>query len=627
MSIKDLVKNALIAREDRAYEKRLAERTMSYSEWIGQREAAIPERDEAQSKTRIDGDYVLFAGACGRLAPCALWQIEHFLAEHPEVQLLYGDEDAAAGAERTAPWFKPDWSPDLLDYAFYFGSTLVVRKDLLAADEEGQKYLALSSTEETKARGYIMTDTFDEGYRAFVRRLAHICGGYRQGADSIGHVQGILFSCDSEETIKRYMEEPDSVKTELTAPAFSVIIPSKDHAELLAFCLESLDKACENARFEVIIVDNGSDEANRQAIAAMAAAYPHPVRYLYEPMEFNFSKMCNRGALAAKTDVLVFLNDDVEVVTETHLPMLASLASRDYTGEVGVKLFYPGSDKIQHAGITSLPSGPVHKMQFLSDSEEHYFRANRGTRNVTAATAALIVIEKKKFYEAGGFPEELKVAFNDVALGYALCERGYFNVCDNEAYAYHHESLSRGNDGASEEKVKRLLGELEVLRKRHPEFSRRDPYFNDLLARDSSAVRIRPAFVTARNVPQEMNYMPERIDVSGYRMDPCLMVNVEEFRDGFLKGYAVVLGDDNACYRKEVLLYREDRVYAYPVEGQYRPDLTDNLPDQKNVGLCGFCFKLPEDASLLREVKVGAAAVNRVTGLKLYELTQVSMHG
>ena len=224
--------------------------------------------------------------------------------------------------------------------------------------------------------------------------------------------------------------------------------------------------------------------------------------------------------------------------------------------------------------------------------------------------------------------EELPVAFNDVDLCFTLWEQGYHNVVLNSVYAWHHESLSRGEDEAPE-KLQRLLREKKKLYDRHPGLAGGvDPYYSRNLNRDGLDTRIRPAYVTGKNRPQRPVWRTRRINTEQYRRDNCLLLRIERCEAACIQGYSVVLGDNNACYDKTLLLWRlETHQLSEPegelscscvqLEGQYRPELTENMTDQKNVGLCGFHLELPEGSLTAGRYRLGITAVSRVGGTRL----------
>lgn len=291
-----------------------------------------------------------------------------------------------------------------------------------------------------------------------------------------------------------------------------------------------------------------------------------------------------------------------------------------------MKLLYPSDCRIQHAGITNLPMGPVHKLQTLTDDKVYYGKANRLVGNFLAVTAACLMVEKKKFLEVGGFETSLAVAFNDVDLCYKLYEAGYSNVCINDRYAYHHESLSRGADEPAE-KVRRLLRERDILFSRHPGLYGRDPYYSDYLNRDGLDVRIVPGYPTSKNHCQKVTEGLTGTKLSAYREDPCLLVRVEDLRDHNLYGYTVVLGDDNSHYAFSLVLRQEEsgQVLVIPLERQYRPDLEENLPDQRNVALGGFWVDVSGLNLQGGSYSIGMLAKSRVNRTRLLQFSNRSL--
>lgn len=648
MSIRNLVKQVLIGKENRRYEKALQDKNITYAQWLAETAGGCVDVCEC--------DFVVFEAAKGNFAKNAIGRVAQFFRGNPQALIAYGDEDVR-GEEAGLPWYKPDWSPDIFRSYFYFGSFVAVRRSLFdrmmdnglpvegfAEHADAGQVLALSDDKDLAISFCRVTDL--EGYTKWMESCVELAGGYERKSRAIGHISEILYSCRTEEEQKKFLSLQGRGITHCREEKVSVIIPSKDNPQVLGKCVGALAENVKTTELSVgiVVVDNGSTPENREKVqgilAHISAGGRLQVDYRYEPMEFNFSRMCNLGAEAAQGDYLLFLNDDVELCVPGTLEEMISLAAQHYTGAVGLKLLYPGSEKIQHAGITNLPMGPVHKLQFLEDNKCYYYGANHGNRNVLAVTAACMMVEKKKFVEAGGFSEELRVAFNDVDLCFALYELGYHNVCINGKYAYHHESLSRGAD-ESAEKLNRLLGERRKLYERHPKLEGVDPYYSVHLNHDGLDTGIRPGYYTARNKVQNVNGRMQTVNQDEYRRDECLLVRVEDFRERRAIGYAVVLGDNNACYEKKILLQKvyvgadsdtaaiasetgrkEELVtYGLVLESQYRQDLEENMPDQKNVALSGYDVAFGEEVVPQGTYRVGMAARNRVTGLKLVNWT------
>lgn len=612
MRIKNAVKQLIAQRLDDQYDKKLSVKKVDYDTWIREQEQSSFVPDGTDTRP---GEFILFVQKTGRLSDNAAKRIQAYFAGHEECLILYGDEDMMReNGVRENPWYKPCWSPDLYLDSFYFGSVIAVRRKL------AEKILS----------GEEMTDDriwFDSAadIRDRMDALAVAAGGFERNSHSIDRLPGILFHAADMSLWESYMETPSErlpVRDgKDDGEVVSVIIPSKDNPEILKKCLDSLKTCGEWQKLDVIVVDNGSSAQNRKILEGLTK----DVSYVYHPMEFNFSAMCNLGKQKARGRLLLFLNDDVEVCGNEWLERMRQKALQPYVGAVGLKLLYPDGVRIQHAGITNLPVGPVHKMQFFEDSADYYFGRNRYDHNCLAVTAACLMIDRDKLQETGGFNEKLKVAYNDVELGFCLWELGYQNVVINHCHAIHHESLSRGSD-ETWERLKRLEGERELLYSLHPELCGKDPYYPKQLNIEGLDSRILPGYVTSRNTLQPPSWRRPSPKTAGYREDACLMVRVETAGPEKIQGYCVVLGDDNACYERYLLLgsgpdggseQPPELLFCMKLEGQYRDDLEQNLPDQKNVALGGFRVSRTGEKIASGIYRIGVLAVHRISGLKL----------
>lgn len=601
MGIKSFLKQGMAYGLDKQYEKKCASRKILYKDWV----ASMEEAESSSTGERVEAVFLSDAEN-GAWADGAKERAEAFLSAHPEVCVVYGDEDVeTAPGQYENPWLKPCWSPDTYLWKDYLGEAVAVRKSFYEKAEE-------------KSRN----------------GLLKAAGGFAKGCQSIAHMNGILFhrktdwftgetnsSMTREKTAGGQTDCRDAKKQGI--PYISVIIPSKDNAVVLKKCLDTLKKTAADISYEVLLVDNGSGEAVKKKIEEMTADAPD-ILYIYEPMEFNFSKMCNLGAERAEGSLLLFLNDDIEATHTGWLSDMAKLAERPHVGAVGCKLLYPDTDKIQHAGITNLPMGPVHKLQFLRDNKCYYDNRNRGIRNVSAVTAACLMVRREVFEEAGGFCESMQVAFNDVDFCFTLLEKGYYNAVCNHIHLLHHESMSRGAD-ESEEKLKRLHRERTMLYDRHPGLNGKDPFYHDWLNRTGLDTRIQPAYRSgreiadvqaAKEVAKESN---EAYVLKNARKDRCLLVRIEAADASHISGYGVVLGSDNACFNGKLLLERKGRqpaVYELDFTEQYRQDLQENMPDQKNVALCGFHVNIAEPLPE-GEYRIGMLATDKISGSSL----------
>lgn len=574
---------------------------------------------------------------------------------------------SGVSGQRLLPWLKPDWSPDTFLSYFYMGSLVAVDADtFLDALQTVSSYEVKASVADVKEAAADVKEAAAEKKNTLYLILYEVLKKQETAkmqsqqdarlhqqlqfltqahflSETVVHIPEILYHTKEEgyagvkqmslpKTHRSFFPESgriasaDQIGIATGKNMVSIIIPSKDNPDVLMTCLRScLRLTKDGPAYEILIIDNGSSDVNKQRISEEVKCFTADtngtgclsVKYHYEPMPFNFSKMCNLGASLANGNLLLFLNDDMEILQEDWLQKLTEKALLPYAGAVGAKLLYPDSDIIQHAGITNLRVGPAHKLQFLSDTEDRYYGKNRYVHDVLAVTGACLMIRKELFTQAGGFYEGLAVAFNDVDLCYTVIELGFNNIIRNDVILYHHESLSRGKDGESEEKQLRLLKEKDILYERHQSIYGKDPYYHKYLTSDMLESGYTPAF----HYQVDLN-MPfarvSRYHLKGnIREDACLRLGMECATDLFkwkygisvskskkkpkdeelgyyFQGYSFIIGSDNACYKKTLLLQNKDsgEFLAVPVETCYRPDIDRNLTDQIHTALTGFAARV-----------------------------------
>lgn len=446
------------------------------------------------SKTTNDGikvatgDFIAFSDCDDVLAPNALYEMAKKLNENPEYDFIYSDEDKLSedGKERHNPFFKPDWSPDTFMSLMYTNHLAIYRTSKVRAVgglnpefDGSQDYdftlRFLEKTDNSKV-GHIPKVLYHwrerkESIASTIEAKPYALAAMKKAKENMlirrkikGHVEFV-----NDMYQYRIVYEPNG---ELV----SIIVPSKDNTKILFQCINSIIKYTDYPNYEIVIVDNGSSEANRKKIEAFIK--DKNITYHYQKMQFNFSRMCNIGRQIANGELLLFLNDDIEIFQPKWLSKLAGHALQEHTGAVGAKLLYPASSIIQHAGITNLTIGPSHILWGFDDSMSYYFGRNRVDYNYLAVTGACLMMTAQKFDEIGGFDENLSVAYNDVDLCYRLYEKGYYNVLRNDVMLYHHESVSRGSDDVSEEKQNRQWKEREILEEKHPNLRGKDPFYN-----------------------------------------------------------------------------------------------------------------------------------------------------
>lgn len=654
--VKGAVKTALMQRKIEEYYAGLDAQFVSYDEWITQKEetvfsgdssSATETQDEALrmslcmevevieyasckadfsekiSSYANENEILLFVNNKEFLAEGARSIIADFFVSHPECVLVYADEDEwnSNRSIRMNPWFKPDFSPDTLLSYFYFGNMFALR---------------------TKELQNIVWKKSDD----FMMNLYDMClqMAIPVKRNRIGHLQYVLYHADAlkelcTENVYADLKNEYAKRTFVCAKEgeatplndkISVVIPSKDHPEVLQVCLESLINTGKSENYEIVVVDNGSNEEARLNYEELKIKYGF--NYIYRPMDFNFSVMCNMGAKAATGNVLLFLNDDIEAKEQGFVEKMYAHVKKLHVGAVGAKLYYPDSKMIQHAGITNLRLGPVHKMQFLTDNRSYYYGRNIYDYNVLAVTAACLMIRKEVFDECGGFSEELAVAFNDVELCFRLYETGYYNVQCNEAVLCHHESLSRGNDETTE-KQQRLQRERSKMYAMHPGFYGEDPFYHPYL----NGQILDTNFSCAYEYPaaEELDVCVPKLLKNGVQAEwynECLLISMEYAGDLtawlkapdksgdtlYFQGYQFVVGSDNAGFERFILLKNADteQTYSLPCAKVFRPDLEVNVPEG-HVSLCGFACVTEKKNLPPGRYQVGCLASSTVSRQKL----------
>lgn len=554
---------------------------------------------------------------------------------YKQAAVLYGDYMLQeSGSDTAVPVFLPDFSPHRWDYEDYLGQAVYVRQD----------YYEQISWEATSRRS---------GLKKIIE-LAKADGMACPVVHARALLEGELPGFTKLETLPTrgcFEQKDEEALLNAQKAGVSVIIPSRDHPEMLRKCVQSLIKTTDQP-LELIIVDNGSCIEAKVQVEALCRFTGEQTkgriscRYIYEPMDFHFSKMCNKGVEASNGQYILLLNDDVEAVRSGWLETMLYQATKPYTGAVGIKLLYPEGERIQHTGIVNLPMGPVHKLQFCQDNGSYYDNRNKGVHNVCAVTGACLMMNRDLYTGLGGMSLELPVAFNDVELCFHAMEEGYYNVicCDN--YLLHHESISRGQD-STEEKRSRLLRERSRLYEMHPAQSSFDPYYPyDTVTRYGLChsyldTAIRPAYqeglpriqvvsaLTDCTVEKEHKALFQKAEHQ--RLNACLKFEVEQLYQEepeyiHIAGYGFVIGSDNCSFKKTLVLKGENSLYTIPLLPVRRVDLEQNMPDQESVGLAGFHVKLPVTLLKKGRYKVELYVKDRASSLRLRQSSNLCMN-
>ena len=644
--IKDAIQGRLYRKCIEEYERELRCQTEPYLAWVKETEQGslataknavgvvyLEKCGRTFSLAALRQDYILFVSEAGRLADGAAAEFAQYFEVHADVDIVYADEDTwmlpeeqalpeDESAHRIFPWTKPVWSPDTLLSFLYFGNVFAVRRAAFLGlewlgDDDYRKNIydfVLKASEGEHCPGHLEKVLF-HAYRTG-RNRTEIEETLMHETDFIG--VGAAYDSVRERAFARRgirAEMALEAATGITYPVYSlpdtplvsIVIPSKDNPEVLMQCIRSIQRHTAYPNYEIIVVDNGSAETVRSTLEAFRQECMFD--YLYQPMDFNFSRMCNLGAQRAKGTYLLLLNDDMEVFESSWLTRMVGQASLTHVGAVGAKLLYPGTTLIQHVGITNTISGPGHKLKLLNDNVSYYYGRNRFVYDLVGVTAACLLMRRACFLEMGGLYEGLAVAYNDVDLCFRLHSRGLYNVQRNDVALYHHESLSRGDDLKDERKLKRLTAEKDTLYSRHSALYRQDPFIGTLLNSGDSEYLCRwlEGYELTDMVKSEPPLAEGERLPAPETMNQAIMISVEECgkehfqKNGkpyyLIKGWAYVPGADNARYAFKLLLVNSaGKVWAMPVQKRYRKDVAAILPDEKNVLMTGFCNWIMEGA-------------------------------
>ena len=266
-------------------------------------------------------------------------------------------------------------------------------------------------------------------------------------------------------------------------PLVSVIIPTHNALALVRKCIESICANTSYRPYEILLVDNRSDDAETLAYLAQLGQLPD-VRILRDDRPFNFSAINNMAVQAARGELVCLMNNDIEVISTDWLTEMVSLALQPTVGAVGARLWYP-NETLQHGGvILGLGGVAGHSPKHLPRGHRGYFSRAALTQSLSAVTAACMVVRKKLYLEVDGLDQEnLGIAFNDVDFCLKLLARGYTNVWTPHAELYHHESASRGYEDTPE-KQSRFKKEIACMLQRWGPMLRNDPAYSPNLSLD-----------------------------------------------------------------------------------------------------------------------------------------------
>jgi GT2 family glycosyltransferase len=430
------------------------------------------------------GSVIAFVDAGDRLSPEALYDAVSCLNAQPETGIVYTDQDNIdADGRRSAPFLKPDWSPELLLATNVLGPFTVLRRSVLEAAGglrpdfgAGQVYdLMLRASEVTAGIAHLPKIHCHVAPRGMT--LDAILGHHAASRDEQRAIEDALTRRGRPGRAHAIFtsRRPRCYATRFDLrghPRVSIIIPTRDRVELLRTTIESILAKTDYTNYEIIVVDNGSTDGD--TLAYLAAAAP-PVRVHRWPHPFNYSSLNNVGVREAQGELLLFLNNDMEVIRPDWLRALVEYAQFPETGAVGAKLLYTDGT-IQHAGVVlGLGGLAQHGFRLASRDSLGAPRLADLQRDCSVVTGACMMVPRRVFEEVGGFDEGMRIVLNDVDLCLRIRERKYRIVYTPHALLYHHEGASRG-------KTHPAADEQRFLERWSAEVSRVDPFYNPNLS-------------------------------------------------------------------------------------------------------------------------------------------------
>ncbi|MCB0058063.1 MAG: glycosyltransferase family 2 protein, partial [Caldilineaceae bacterium] len=369
--------------------------------------------------------FIAFLAPGDTLVDHALACIQAYFDRHPAEAIAYTDEVRSDSSGVLKPIFKPDWSPVRQAFAPYVGRSAFVRGSVAA-------------------RLGVASGPPERWIDGLLRRF---------DPSEVGHIRRPLVSVNRPVVV--VARSLDSrVQPGGGSPTVGIVIPTRDRLDLLVPCLESLLQKTRYSAFETIVVDNGSSDPRTIAWLDHLKQRDARVSVVSKTGDFNFSDLCNFGAASLQSEFILFLNNDTEVQQADWLDNLLQFACLPDVGAVGAKLLYPNG-RVQHAGVVLGMGGVAgHFGEGAGPDDAGWLGGSIVPHEVSAVTAACLMVARQKFEEVGGFDAvNLPVDLNDIDLCLRLAERGWQTICDCRTTLLHRQSASRGGGALRLQKV------------------------------------------------------------------------------------------------------------------------------------------------------------------------------
>ncbi len=444
------------------------------------------------------GEFIALLDHDDELAEHALYEIAAEINRYPKAALIYSDEDKLnSNGRRVEPYFKSDWNPDLL-YGHNFISHLGVYRRSIVNEIGGFR------------EGYEGSQDYDLALRVIekisaerIRHIPKILYHWRMIPGSVAlniNSKNYAYTA-ARKAIQSHLTrtgamnaqvEPDSVlptsnkvvySLPKIVPLVSIVIPTKDKVALLRQCVESVLHKTAYANFEIIIINNQSVEQKTQDYFNQLKQEPK-VKIIAYDFPFNYSKMNNFAVThAARGEVIIFLNNDTEVIFSDWLTEMVSHAMRPEIGVVGAKLYYP-KGTIQHAGVIGnlqAKGGAGHIYRGLAKDKHGYIGKACLIQNFLAVTGACMMMRRSVFEELGGFEETLAVDYNDVDICLRAYKANYRVLWTPYVELYHHESATINSLHIRKNKVQKKR-EVDYMQANWGDILENDPFYNPNLS-------------------------------------------------------------------------------------------------------------------------------------------------
>ena len=451
------------------------------------------------------GEYISFLDCGDILTPDALYEVAAGINSDEQCtpDFIYSDEDKTdnAGKHFFAPHFKPDFSPHYLMSINYIGHLTVVANKLLTQvgrklykDYEGaQDYdLVLRCTEKArhilhipKVLYHCRNSEVKTNADFAEKQRAHMAGKKALEARlTRTGMKGCVFDGIKDLTNGLYYVEYDLWEK----PLVSIIIPNNNHCADLKKCLDSVWLKTTYPNYEIIVAENNSTDDDVFAYYDIIKE-KHGVKIVTWDKPFNYAAINNKAAKESNGQYLVFLNNDIEIITPNWIERMVMFAQVKENGIVGAKLYYPDGS-IQHGGVIIGIGGVAgHSHKAFSHDDCGYFCRLAAVQDLSAVTGAMMLIRRDVFEEMHGFDETYPIAFNDIDFCLRVREAGYYVIFNPNVEAYHYESKSRGVENTLDKK-KRFQIEGDRFIKRWG-YRRIDPYYNPNLTLDKEDFSLR----------------------------------------------------------------------------------------------------------------------------------------